>query len=98
MPRAIWSGAISFGLVNVPIKLFTATSQKDVRFHQLHDKGGARIQQQRGCSKDGEEIPLENIVKGYEGSLDKYVVITPADLESLDAKASRTVDIRECVA
>jgi DNA end-binding protein Ku len=97
MPRAIWSGAISFGLVNVPIKLFTATSQKDVRFHQLHDKDGARIQQKRVCSKDGEEIPLENIVKGYEVSRDKYVVITPEELESLDPKASRTVDIQEFV-
>jgi DNA end-binding protein Ku len=97
MPRAIWSGAISFGLVNVPIKLFTATSQKDVRFHQLHDKDGARIQQKRVCSKDGEEIPLEHIVKGYEVSRDRYVMVTPEELESLDPKASRTVDIQEFV-
>ena len=97
MPRAIWSGAISFGLVNVPIKLFTATSQKDVRFHQLHDKDGARIQQKRVCSKDGEEIPLEHIVKGYEVSRDKYVVITPEELEALDPKASRTIDILDFV-
>jgi len=97
MPRAIWSGAISFGLVNVPIKLFTATSQKDVRFHQLHDKDGARIQQKRVCSKDGEEVPLEHIVKGYEVSRDTYVVITPEELEALDPKASRTVDILDFV-
>ncbi len=97
MPRAIWSGAISFGLVNVPIKLFTATSQKDVRFHQLHDKDGARIQQKRVCSKDGEEVPLEHIVKGYEVSRDKYVLITPEELEALDPKASRTIDIQDFV-
>jgi len=97
MPRAIWSGAISFCLVNVPIKLFTATSQKDVRFHQLHDKDGARIQQKRVCSKDGEEVPLEHIVKGYEVSRDRYVMVTPEELESLDPKASRTVDIQEFV-
>ena len=97
MPRAIWSGAISFGLVNVPIKLFTATSQKDVRFHQLHDKDGARIQQKRVCSKDGEEVPLEHIVKGYEVSRDRYVLITPDELDALDPKASRTVDIQEFV-
>jgi DNA end-binding protein Ku len=97
MPRAIWSGAISFGLVNVPIKLFTATSQKDVRFHQLHDKDGARIQQKRVCSKDGEEVPLEHIVKGYEVSRDKYVLITPEELEALDPKASRTIDILDFV-
>ena len=97
MPRAIWSGAISFGLVNVPIKLFTATSQKDVRFHQLHDKDGARINQKRVCSKDGEEVPLEHIVKGYEISRDKYVLITPEELDTLDPKASRTVDIQDFV-
>jgi DNA end-binding protein Ku len=97
MPRAIWSGAISFGLVNVPIKLFTATSQKDVRFHQLHEKDGARIQQKRVCSKDGEEVPMEQIVKGYEVSRDKYVIITPEELDALDPKASRTVDILDFV-
>lgn len=97
MPRAIWSGAISFGLVNVPIKLFTATSQKDVRFHQLHDKDGARINQKRVCSKDGEEVPLEHIVKGYEISRDKYVLITPEELDTLDPKASRTIDIQDFV-
>jgi DNA end-binding protein Ku len=97
VPRAIWSGAISFGLVNVPIKLFTATSQKDVRFHQLHDKDGARIQQKRVCSKDGEEIANEHIVKGYEVSRDKYVVITPEELDALDPKASRTIDILDFV-
>jgi DNA end-binding protein Ku len=97
MPRAIWSGAISFGLVNVPIKLFTATSQKDVRFHQLHDKDGARIQQKRVCSKDGEEIPMEHIVKGYEVSRDTYVIITPEELDALDPKATRTIDILDFV-
>jgi DNA end-binding protein Ku len=97
MPRAIWSGAISFGLVNVPIKLFTATSQKDVRFHQLHDKDGARIQQKRVCSQDGEEVPMEHIVKGYEVSRDTYVIITPEELDALDPKASRTIDILDFV-
>ena len=97
MPRAIWSGAISFGLVNVPIKLFTATSQKDVRFHQLHDRDGARIQQKRVCSKDGEEVTLDHIVKGYEISRDRYVLITPEELDTLDPKASRTIDIQDFV-
>ena len=97
MPRAIWSGAISFGLVNVPIKLVTATSQKDVRFHQLHDVDGARIQQKRVCSKDGEEVTLDHIVKGYEISRDRYVVITPEELDTLDPKSSRTIDIQDFV-
>jgi len=97
VPRAIWSGAISFGLVNVPIKLFTATSQKDVRFHQLHDKDGARIQQKRVCSKDGEEVTLDHIVKGYEISRDRYVLVTPEELDTLDPKSSRTIDIQDFV-
>ena len=66
MPRAIWSGSISFGLVNVPVKLVTATSPKDVRFHQLHDADGGRINQKRVCSLDGEEVDYSEIVKGYE--------------------------------
>ena len=97
MPRAIWSGAISFGLVNVPVKLFTATSQKDVRFNQLHDKDGGRIQQRRVCSKCGEEVGLEDIVKGYEISRDHYVKIAPEELDALDPKATRTIDIEDFV-
>lgn len=97
MPRAIWSGAISFGLVNVPIKLFSATSQKDVRFHQLHAKDGGRIQQKRFCSLDGEEIGLEDIVKGYEISRDRYVVVRPEELDALDPKATRSIEIEDFV-
>ena len=80
MARSIWSGAISFGLVNVPVKLYTAVSRKNVHFHQLHDADGSRIQQKRFCALDGEEVPYENIVKGYEVSPDRYVVVEPAEL------------------
>ena len=66
MARAIWSGAISFGLVMVPVKVYSAVSRKDVRFNQLHGDDGGRIQQKRVCSIDGEEVPYEEIVKGYE--------------------------------
>src|SRR3979411_683953 len=97
MHRANGSGPITFGQGNVAIKLFSATSQKDVRFHQLHDKDGARIQQKRVCSKDGEEVPMEHIVKGYEVSRDTYVVITPEELDALDPKATRTIDILDFV-
>jgi DNA end-binding protein Ku len=97
MPRSIWSGAISFGLVNVPVKLFSAVSRKSVRFHQLHDKDGVRIQQKRVCPADGEEVPYENIVKGYEISPDKYVVIEPEELEALDPKKTRAIEIQEFV-
>jgi DNA end-binding protein Ku len=97
MPRSIWRGAISFGLVNVPVKLYSAVSKKTVRFNQLHDADGVRIQQKRFCPKDGEEVPYEHIVKGYEISPDRYVVITPEELEGLDPKKTRTIDIEDFV-
>jgi DNA end-binding protein Ku len=97
MPRSIWSGAISFGLVNVPVKLYSAVSRKTVRFHQLHDKDGVRIQQKRVCPADGEEVPYDHIVKGYEISPDRYVVIEPEELEALDPKKTRAIEIQEFV-
>ena len=97
MPRAIWSGAISFGLVNVPVKLYSAVSKKSVRFHQLHDKTGVRIQQKRVDPSTGEEVAYEHIVKGYELSPDSYVVITPEEMESLDPAKTRSIDITDFV-
>jgi DNA end-binding protein Ku len=97
MARSIWGGAISFGLVNVPVKLFTAVRKKDVRFHQLHAKDGARIQQKRVCSADGEEVPYEELVKGYEIAKDQYVVIEPEELEELDPESTHTIDIEDFV-
>jgi DNA end-binding protein Ku len=97
MARAIWSGSISFGLVNVPIKLYTAVSPKDVRFNQLEEGTNARIRQKRVSSETGEEVPYERIVKGYEISPDRYVVITPEELDSLDPKATHTIDIEDFV-
>ena len=97
MPRAIWSGAISFGLVNVPVKLYSAVSRKTVRFHQLHGTDGVRIQQKRICPEDGTEVPYDEIVKGYEISPGHHVVITPEELESLDPKKTRTIDIEDFV-
>src|SRR3954454_9154932 len=73
MARAIWSGAISFGLVNVPVKLYSATSPKSVRFHQLSSKTGARIRQKRVDASTGDEVAYEDIVKGYEITPDRYV-------------------------
>ncbi len=97
MARAIWSGAISFGLVNVPVKLYSATSPKTVRFHQLSSKTGARIRQKRVDPSTGEEVPFEEIVKGYEITPDRYVLITPEELDALDPKATKTIDIEEFV-
>jgi DNA end-binding protein Ku len=97
MPRAIWSGAISFGLVNVPVKLYSATSPKTVRFHQLSSKTGARIRQKRVDPSTGDEVAFEDIVKGYELTPDHYVLIEPEELDALDPKATKTIDIEEFV-
>jgi DNA end-binding protein Ku len=97
MPRAIWSGAISFGLVNIPVKLYSAVSRKTVRFHQIDAESGQRIRQQRVNPASGDEIPYEQIVKGYEISPDRYVTITPEELESLEPQKTRTIDIEEFV-
>lgn len=97
MPRPIWTGSISFGLVNVPVKLFSATSPKDVRFHQLRRSDGSRIRQKRVSAVDGEEVAYEEIVKGYEIGTDQYVVVEPDELAALDPKATQTIDIEEFV-
>ena len=96
MARAIWSGAISFGLVNVPVKLYSAVSKKTVRFHQIDSETGARIRQQR-VNQEGEEVAYEQIVKGYEVGPDKYVTITPDELASLEPEKTRTIDIEQFV-
>jgi DNA end-binding protein Ku len=97
MARAIWTGAISFGLVNVPVKLYSATSPKTVRFHQVSSKTGTRIRQQRVDPSTGDEVAYDDIVKGYEIGPDRYVLISSEELESLDPKATRTIDIEEFV-
>src|SRR3954466_547751 len=97
MPRAIWSGAISFGLVNIPVKLYSAVSRKTVRFHQLDRDSNQRIQQKRVNPETGEEVPYENLVKGYEIGPDRYVVITPEELEAVEPDKTRTIDIQEFV-
>jgi DNA end-binding protein Ku len=97
MPRAIWSGAISFGLVNIPVKLYSAVSRKTVRFHQIDAESGQRIRQQRVNPGSGEEVPYEQIVKGYEISPDRYVTITPEELEALEPQKKRTIDIEQFV-
>lgn len=96
-PRSIWKGSLSFGLVNVPVRVVTAVRQKDVRFHMLHDADGGRIQQKRVCSVDGEEVPYENIVKGYPLGGDEHVVFTKEELDAVDPDKTETIDISEFV-
>jgi DNA end-binding protein Ku len=97
MARAIWSGAISFGLVNIPVKLHSAVSHREVRFHMLHDADGARIQLRRFCSAEGVEVPYEHIVKGYEIAKGRYVTVTSDELEAADPKGAHAVDIQDFV-
>jgi DNA end-binding protein Ku len=93
MPRSIWSGSIAFGLVNIPVKMYSAVQPKDVRFHQLHDADGVRIQQKRVCPADEEEVPFEHIVKGYEIAKGRYVVVRPEELRAIDPRANDTIEI-----
>jgi len=83
--------------VNIPVKVFSAASQKDVRFHLLHDADGVRIKQKRICPADGKEVPQDHLVKGYEISPDHYVIVKPEELEALDPKATHTIDIEDFV-
>lgn len=97
MPRAMWKGAISFGLVSVPVGLYTSTEEKTLRFNQLHDDDFGRIKMQRVCSKCGEMVDFEHIVKGYEYEKDKYVVMTDEDFDAVPVESSRAIDIVQFV-
>jgi DNA end-binding protein Ku len=97
MPRPIWSGAISFGLVTVPVKLYPAVRQKDVSFHQIDEASGSRIKYKRVSEKTGREVPYERIAKGYEVDDGEYVVIDPKELEKFTPEATKRVDITDFV-
>jgi DNA end-binding protein Ku len=93
----MWSGSISFGLVNIPVKLFIAVREKDIHFHMLHDQDHARLQRKLVCSADGKEVHPEHIVRGYEVAPDQYVIVQDRELEALAPKASRTIEIKDFV-
>lgn len=97
MPRAIWTGSISFGLLNVPVKLYSAVSKKNVSFRELRDTDSSRIRHKRVAEADGEEVAYENIVKGYEVAPESYVIITKADFEEIDPKKTRAIEIQDFV-
>ena len=94
--RSIWKGSLSFGLVNVPVKLYAATEDHDVPLHQVHDKDGGRIRYQRRCEIDGEIVDYEHIAKAYVDG-DETVILTPEDLASLPAERSKDIDVVEFV-
>lgn len=97
MPRAIWTGSISFGLVNVPVKLFTATEDRSVGFHQFEPESGERIRYQRVTEQSGKEVEYKSIVKGYELEDGSHVLITPEELEAVEPGRSRTIDIEDFI-
>ena len=97
MARAIWTGSISFGLLNVPVKLYSAVSRKAIRFRELRESDGSRIRHRRVAEEDGEEVAYEEIVKGYEISPEQYVVLTRDELEALDPKKTKTIEIEDFV-
>ncbi|WP_432544237.1 non-homologous end joining protein Ku [Kineococcus sp. SYSU DK002] len=97
MPRAIWKGAVSFGLVNVPVRLYAATGEHDIRFHQVHRSDGGRIKLRRTCSVDGEEVPYEEVAKGYESADGKLVVLTDEDLDELPVASGHEIDVVQFV-
>jgi DNA end-binding protein Ku len=95
--RAMWSGAVSFGLVSVPIKLYSATTNHDVRFHQVHGADGGRIKYKRTCSIDGEEVDYADIVKGYETEDGELITLDDEDLDSLPVATGHEIDVIEFV-
>ena len=97
MARAIWSGSISFGLLNVPVRLYSAVSKQTVRFRELREGDGSRVKHKRVAESDGKEVPYEKIVKGYEYAPDQYVVLNRDELSELEPQRSRAIEIQDFV-
>jgi DNA end-binding protein Ku len=97
-PRSIWNGWLSWGTVNVPVKLFSSVDSKTVSFNQLHGKDGARIKQKRMNPKTGDEVPFDRIVRGYEIAPGKWVVLSKEEAQVADGKRAKVIDIEDFVA
>jgi DNA end-binding protein Ku len=97
MPRSIWNGTITFGLVNVPIKLYPATESKSIHFHEVHLPDGARIEHRRICPKDGQEVPADHVVKGYEVAPGEYVVLEKEEIKVAAGDRGKVIHIEEFV-
>src|SRR5215210_2454821 len=96
-PRSIWNGTISFGLAHVPIKLYSAIESKTVSFHEVHVSDGAKIEHKRVCSKEGKEVPFKQVVKGYEISEGKFVVLEPDEIKAAAGARGKVIEIEEFV-
>ena len=98
MPRSIWKGAISFGLVTIPVKLYSATEEKDIAFRQVHSADGGRIKYRRVCELDGEEVPYAEIAKGYELADGRMVILEKEDFDALPLATTKAVEVVQFVA
>ncbi len=97
MARSIWNGTIAFGLVAVPVKVYSATEDKSVHFHQVHATDGARIQQKRVCSKEGKKVPYKEVAKGYEIRSGEYVLLSKEEVDAAAGERSRLIELEEFV-
>src|SRR5436853_7505140 len=93
MPKSIWNGTLTFGMVNVPIKLYSATESKTVHFHEVHAKDGARIEHRRICPKEDKEVPYKEIVKGYEVKSEQYVVHEKDEIKAAEGERDRVIHL-----
>ncbi len=97
MPRSIWNGTITFGMVNVPVKLYSATESKTVHFHEVHLRDGAKVEHRRVCSKEDKEVPYDQVVKGYEVSEGRYVVLSNDEIKAAAGDRGKVIHLREFV-
>lgn len=98
MPRALWSGSLSFGLVNVPVQLVSAVRDVDLHFHQLHDEDHTPIEMRRFCAEEDTEVPYEEVAHAYDRRRGKPVILTDEELEAAEPRKTRTIDIERFVA
>src|SRR3954451_13763804 len=97
MPRSLWTGSLSFGLVNVPVQLVSAVRDMDLHFRQLHEKDKVPVETQRWCSEEDKEVPWEAVTRSYELDNGKQVIVTDEDLEAVEPRKTRTIDIEQFV-
>jgi DNA end-binding protein Ku len=98
MPRSIWNGTITFGLMRVPIKVHSATEDKGVHFHEVHAKDGAQVNHRRMCSKEGKEVPYKEVARGYEVRSGEYVLLSKEEIDAAAGRQSREIELEEFVA
>src|SRR5579884_2838828 len=97
MPKSIWNGTVTFGMVHIPVKLYSATESKTVHFKEVHLKDGAAIEHRRICPKEEREVPYKEIVKGYEASSGKYVVLEKDEVKAASGNRGKVIELEDFV-